>query len=65
MLSHKERMAQKTTHARHETELSEAGLERIRLLQKGDNNVDKKIVLKNRGVNEIIRKKLKQSTGIT
>lgn len=50
MLSHKERMAQKTTHARHETELSEAGLERIRLLQKGDNNVDKKIVLKIEGL---------------
>lgn len=35
-------MAQKATHAGHETELSEAELERVRLPQKENNNIKKK-----------------------
>lgn len=62
-------MAQKATHAGHETELSEAELERVRLPQKENNNIKKKKKktnkYRNTGINGIIRDTLKQSTVIT
>lgn len=46
-------MAQKATHAGHEAELNEAGLERAELLQKGDNRIRKKNGEKIQGLMEL------------